>query len=367
VPVGPPGPAGARAVLIRGASGVPAGATAVVLNVTGIGPTSNTSVTVSPHGVPRPATSNLNLLARQSATPNLVVVKVGANGQVDFFNAAGSLNLVADLAGYYTPTGGSSFNPVTPCRLFDTRHGTSTCVNASPVPAAPIGAAGVLSVPIAGQSGVPADATAVVLNVTGVTPTSGTFVTVFPYGVTRPTSSNLNLPAGSTARSNLVVVQLDGTGAIDFFNSAGSVQLIADLAGYYSASTGSAYHPMTPCRAFDTRSGLGSCVGAVRNSPTPIGAGQTRSVQLAGPNTIPESATAVVLNVTAVAPSTNGFVTVYPDGVTLPGVSNLNTAAGAGPTPNLVVVPIGATTKRVNFFNGAGSVHLVVDVAGYFG
>ena len=33
--------------------------------------------------------------------PNLVIVPVGADGKVDFYNVRGSVSLVADLAGYY--------------------------------------------------------------------------------------------------------------------------------------------------------------------------------------------------------------------------------------------------------------------------
>jgi len=68
--------------------------------VTATGPTSNSYVTVYPDGGTRPVASNLNFTAGETI-PNLVVVPVGADGKVDFYNTAGSVNLVADLAGYY--------------------------------------------------------------------------------------------------------------------------------------------------------------------------------------------------------------------------------------------------------------------------
>ena len=46
--------------------------------------------------------SNLNV-AGTSATPNLVVVPIGADGSIDFYNDQGSVNLVADIAGYFSP------------------------------------------------------------------------------------------------------------------------------------------------------------------------------------------------------------------------------------------------------------------------
>jgi hypothetical protein len=81
--------------------GVPSsGVTAVVLNVTAVGGTASSFVIVYPDGQARPGTSNLDF-AKGQTIANLVVVPVGADGKVDFYNDAGSVNLVADLDGYY--------------------------------------------------------------------------------------------------------------------------------------------------------------------------------------------------------------------------------------------------------------------------
>ncbi len=57
-------------------------------------------MTVWPAGEARPLASNLNLAAGQDV-PNLVVAKVGANGQVSIFNASGSTHLIVDVAGWF--------------------------------------------------------------------------------------------------------------------------------------------------------------------------------------------------------------------------------------------------------------------------
>jgi len=80
--------------------------TAVVLNVTATGPTASSFVTVYPDGGTRPVTSDLNFTAGETIA-NLVVVPVGADGKVDFYNSTGSVNLIADLSGYYTAEGPS--------------------------------------------------------------------------------------------------------------------------------------------------------------------------------------------------------------------------------------------------------------------
>jgi len=58
------------------------------------------------------------------------------------------------------------------------------------------------------------------------------------------------------------------------------------------------------------------------------------------------------------------FVSVYPDALTPPGVSNLN-VNGPGAIPNLVIVPVGPG-GFVDFYNAVGSVNVIADVAGYF-
>lgn len=107
----------------------------------------------------------------------------------------------------------------------DTREGLG-------VPKAPVGAAGTVSLQVAGVSGIPSTGvTAVVLNVTATEPTAGSFVSVFPAGTVRAGASNLNFTAGQTI-PNLVVVPVVN-GKVSFYNHAGSVHLIADVAGYY--------------------------------------------------------------------------------------------------------------------------------------
>jgi hypothetical protein len=96
VPVG----AGASISLrVGGVAGIPAGVTAVVMNVTVTGPTAASYVTVYPDGQPRPGTSSLDF-AQGETIPNLVIVPV-LNGDVDFYNNAGTVNLIADITGYY--------------------------------------------------------------------------------------------------------------------------------------------------------------------------------------------------------------------------------------------------------------------------
>ncbi|MET9619940.1 hypothetical protein ABZZ37_04085 [Streptomyces sp. NPDC006464] len=329
---------------------VPNGVSAVVLNVTATGPSTAGFVSVYPDGTPRASASNLNFKAGQTI-PNLVVVPV-INGYVNFYNKAGYVDLVADVAGYYVTDGsGATFKPAGPTRLMDTRDGTG-------VAKAKVGAQGSVTLKVTGTGGIPTtDVKAVVLNVTATSPTAASFVSVHPADQSRSSASNLNFSAGQTI-PNLVVVPVGKDGDVTFYNHAGSVDLIADLAGYFTMdATGSGYRPLAPTRLMDTRDGTGV-------AKAKVGAQQTVTLEVAGRSGIPATGvTAVIMNVTAVAPTAGSFVSVFPDGVVRPSASNLNFTAGTT-IPNLVVVPV--VNGKVNFYNHAGSVDLLADVAGYY-
>lgn len=102
--VGPVGPGQTLNVTVVGRAGLPlTGVDAVVLNVTVAEPSTSGFVTVFPAGSPRPTASNLNFVAGQ-AVPNLVIAKVGANGQVSLFNSSGSTQLIIDIVGWLPGT-----------------------------------------------------------------------------------------------------------------------------------------------------------------------------------------------------------------------------------------------------------------------
>jgi hypothetical protein len=246
--------------------------------------------------------------------------------------------------GTYVPTG--------PTRAMDTR---TTLGGAQ----APVVAGTPRVLQIAGANGIPASGvTAVVMNITAVTPTANTVVTVYPDGLKQPATSNLNVPKGAVIPNLAVVPVVDGK--VDFAVSAGSVNLVADVTGYYSttATSGSTFTSAGPVRAMDTRYGTGGVAKAR------VAAAGTVKLKVAGVNGLPSTGlTAVVMNVTAVNPSTAGVVTVYPDGITRPTVSNLNFTAGQT-IPNLVVVPV--KNGVVDFYNYVGTVDLIADITGYF-
>ncbi len=209
---------------VTGRGGVPeSGAQAVVLNVTAVQPVSGGYVSVWPSGEAQPVISNLNYDAGRNVA-NLVVCKLGTAGRVSLFVDSGDLDLLADVVGYFAADG-ASLVAVAPARLLDTRHAIGA-------PRKMVGPESEIALAVAGVGGVAPTARAVVLNITAANATSDTFVTVYPDGVVRPDASSLNVSAGG-AIANLVVAKLGANGQVRLFNSSGSLDLLADVTGYF--------------------------------------------------------------------------------------------------------------------------------------
>jgi hypothetical protein len=233
-------------------------------------------------------------------------------------------------------TDASRFVAVTPRRVLDTRTSGT-----------PVGQGGTVTVDLSGQT--PADAVAVVLNVTGTAPTAVTYVTVYPSDESLPESSNLNLTGGQT-RANAVTVALSTDRHVTLYNRAGDTHLVADLAGYYATDRGSGFVAQVPVRVLDTRTG------------PPVGPGGVVDVNLHLPSS--DRPTAVVLNVTAVNATANTVVTAYTTGQPVPLTSSLNLGPNEA-VPNQVTVALNGT-RRVSLFNKHGTVHLIADLVGYY-
>jgi len=102
---GPVGSGGVILLQVAGRGGVPAmngpvPPKAAVLNITVTDPTASSYLTAYPSDAPRPLASDLNWTPGQTV-PNLVVVKLRADGKIAMFNFAGSTNVIVDVGGWY--------------------------------------------------------------------------------------------------------------------------------------------------------------------------------------------------------------------------------------------------------------------------
>ncbi len=376
-------------VQMAGIGGVPTGSPGVLVNMTAVGATSPTYLTVYPAGTPRPTASSLN---PSSASPvaNLIEVSLPTSGAdagiASIYNDSGSTNVIVDVEGYLAPgsaatSSSTTFVPLgSPERIADTRcnsasykgaHG-SYCAALPPAnaSAAPLRVGGTGSFQVAGLSGVPSSAKAVVLNLTATDTSGNGYFTAWPAGLSRPTASNLNFIAGSTV-ANQVIVPVGGGGSIDVFSSAGA-DVVIDVAGYFTAepATGAAgmLSPAAPLRICDTRPGNPSQLfgQAAQCEAKTLPPGGTLEVQVAGVGGIPPTGiSAVVVNLTATNPSAPGYLSVDPSSLP-PSTSNVNWSEAGKATANFVIAPVSAA-GTITIYNFAGSTDVIVDVVGWYG
>ncbi|HVS05277.1 MAG TPA: hypothetical protein VHK65_03820 [Candidatus Dormibacteraeota bacterium] len=336
-------------VPVGGMGGVPANATAAVINVTATDTTAASYLTVYPKGASRPLASTLNWTAGKTV-PNLTELELGAGGMLTVYNAFGNTDVVFDVNGYWSaPSAGCPpdglYRSLVPSRILDTRNASKVAANST------------IDVQVTGADGVPASGVeAVTLNLTETNATAPSYITAYPTGSPRPLASNVNFVAGQTV-PNRVVVKLGTGGMITLYNAYGTVDLVADVNGWFTDNSGSTlatgsgdvFVGVTPNRILDTRGG---------------GALQANSSGVLTVSGVPAAAHAAVLNVTVTNPTAPSYLTVWPDGAPRPLASDLNFVSGLT-VANLVVVQLGGGSK-VDIYNAYGSVDVIVDVVGWY-
>jgi len=247
------------------------------------------------------------------------------------------------------PVGASQYVPVSPFRLADTR----------PLPAYGFTTidAKTIRVNITGRAGVPANATAAVVNITMIGSAGPGFVTAYPSGVTRPTTSNLNADVANRLIANLAHVKIGVDGSIDIYRSVGA-NLAIDLVGVYVPVT----QPVAGGRLVTIASGA-KRVFDTRVRGYPVGPGLTTEVDLKDSG-IPVNASAAVVSITAVG-AASGFWTAFTAGTPLPVTSTLNIDTPGQTRPAQAIVMMNGTNKSISVYTARGG-HLLVDVVGWF-
>jgi hypothetical protein len=119
------------------------------------------------------------------------------------------------------------------------------------------------------------------------------------------------------------------------------------------------YFPLTPCRVVDTRGATGT------NGGPALGQGTQRNFAIKGSCGVPTTAKAVTINVTVTAATAGSFLTIWPAGTARPTVSTIN-FNGGDTLANGAIVGLAAGTQDLAVFNSTGTVHVIIDVTGYF-
>ncbi len=178
-------------------------------------------------------------------------------------------------------------------------------------------------------------------------------------------SGTLNFPAGAATANVPVTVNPDAvregveTFTLNLSNPTGGAAIAAaqGTARIYPAGV---FFAVAPCRILDTRNPAGALGGPA------LVANTSRNFAVAGTCGIPASATAVSLNLTATQATAAGNLRLYPAGASLPFASVINYRPGITRANSVQAGLSAAGQIAVRCDQGSGTVHLIVDVTGYF-
>lgn len=285
-------------------------------------------------------------------TSNSATIAVGADGTIQVMTETAS-RLILDVQGYYTAntdgTAAGGFVPVAK-RLVDTRSGTGAAKAA-------IAPGKSIDVQITGSNGVPAGASAAVVNLIAVNSTDADgYLAPYATGGTKPQNSLHYAPSETTSVQAQVPLSADGK--LTIANLSTTTNLLVDLQGYFTAAgKGGAVFTPSYGRAYDSRA----------SGNTALAKNETRSIQIAGTAGVPvmgSGITAVTLTLIVAHGGSAGYADVYADGKTDPGITAVNFQPNEIQT-NTITVPLGANGK-IALRNAAETTNYVVDVQGWY-
>lgn len=307
------------------------------VNVTVRNPKTSGAVTMYPDGAPSQAEGIVQFRAGQSDS-NMALAKPGTQGLVDFYNnSSGPVSLTIDTVGWDDNTRSAlrdTYSPDGPVPVLTTTQ---------------VAAQGHLTFQVAGSHGVPAGASAAILDITATRTSAAGYLTAYGDKTADPKVSDAAWAHGQTVTCQVVVPLSDGR-VVLHNASAGSTYVTAAVAGYYAyASTVSVF---LPSRA--------------RLLKVAIGPKNTVRLKVSGNNGLPSSSiSAATVNLTASGATAGGFLVDYPDGTSRPPATALSYSSGAT-VANWSTVPVGSDGSIDLFNGGSRSVTVVVDLIGAY-
>lgn len=263
---------------------------------------------------------------------------------------------------------GSTFYPIDPARVLDTRAGTP----------APIQPREAREVNVARDLGtqsevVPEGAVAIAYNLTIPNPSLSGHLRVMPGDTAYTSASAINVAQAQTIANGLVV-KVDANRDIRVYNSVGEpVHAVVDVLGYFlpaeqttplgtePQSTGSRFTPITPTRVHDSDK-------AVEGRLAP---GETRTIAVdtgidGQKDVIPTGTSAIAYNITVVEPGSAGHLRVMPGDVLETDSSAINWSNPADKIANGLVVKV-SPERTIRVRNSVATpVRILVDIVGYY-
>lgn len=268
--------------------------------------------------------------------------------------AAGAIGatLPAAVVDAAVPKGATSFVPLPKgVRLADTRNPKEYPFQRME--------ANRIRVQVRNRYGVPDNATAVVLTVTGKNfDRPNNFITVYPTGSQAvPEASNLNLPRPQETNANLVFAKVGKEHSVDIYQFF-PCHTIVDVLGYFQ--------PVTTATRAGRFVGLPTAKRALDTRPNFVKANSFTTVDIT--SYVPAEAASVVINLTALSNPGWGYFTAVPASVkSSPDTSSLNVVVPGDKRAAAVIVPVETVNgRRLIKIYAYGPAKLLCDITGYF-
>jgi PKD repeat protein len=360
-----------RAVPVAGNCNIPSSAKAVSLVVTAIQPTGTGWLAFYPGNLPvtSPNKASINFLPATSPRSNNAIVRLATDGSgtLEAYASVGAtpgqVHMTIDVDGYFSEATSASpgaqgpfgFQPITPCRVADTR------------PSSPLVSGVSRTFSIQGACGIPASGVGAVSANTRVvqSPTYGGSIVLYPAGSPLPVATDISFVGGINwlhggSRTALAASTPDLAMRFDSATSGSSAFIALDVNGYFSSGSPMKYHPLAGCRVVDTR--------AADSGAPSVTAGSTRTFQVQGNCNVPVGAKAVFANVLAVGATGTGDIRVYPSDASTPVVATTCFDAGESAVGNGTIVPLAPSLPDLALYANpsTGNLDVVIEVFGYF-
>ena len=298
---------------------------------------------------PRPCSPRRAVIARFAVVSALTIATAVTGSAVTVGPSMVAAAPVGPEPVESTPVMTSAYNSTGSFRLADTRSASCSCTMPDP---------NTMRVEVAGRFGIADDITAAVVTVTATNITADTFLTAYPAGQAVPNTSIVN-PRRNRDVGNSAIVPVGVDGAIDIRSTiaiGSAVDVVVDVTGFFvpaSSSTDGRFVPTTPERIVDTRR-PGSTTGRL----APGG-----SVAVPRPAGVPGDSLGLVLNVTSVEATEDGFLNISPTNGTATPTSFMNPDGSGDPLAAFVIAPLTGDGVTIRATTGG---HVIVDLIGWF-
>lgn len=308
------GPGQSRDYQILGVGGVPASDVSSVVVDVAVGSLLNATTSslrvYAPDG-PVPDSTVLRVEGGTISRSNTAITKVGSNGKIRVYNANGDVSFNLDVQGYFTTSdSGLGFNPINPIRVVSTSTGTGIAQQQ-------VAPSSTQDLQITNGTTIPSEATAVFANVKVSGAESNGALRLTEGGLTSSAPVSLNYGAGAYMDSGMTIkLSADGKVRLTNTSTVSSIDFHLDVQGYFVDTPGiqgGAFTALANKRVFDT------------NDSTALGSGETRTVNIAGLEGLPQPGpmSAAVLTVFASNFTASGAVKVWSADSTEPGTTSL--------------------------------------------